>query len=82
MLSCSGVFELIKLWAADKAKRWSPNIEQRPFGFSYFLSVDRSTIENKTQQLYVMEKISFSEENFQWGQFSPSILHFQQINLQ
>ncbi|KAK9207553.1 hypothetical protein WN943_017842 [Citrus x changshan-huyou] len=49
---CSGVFELIKLWAADKAKRWSPNIEQRPFGFSYFLSVDRSTIENKTQQLY------------------------------
>ncbi|KAH9788501.1 p53 and DNA damage-regulated protein 1 [Citrus sinensis] len=45
---CSGVFELIKLWAADKAKRWSPNIEQRPFGFSYFLSVDRSTIENKT----------------------------------
>lgn len=46
-----------------------------------FLSVDRSTIENKTQP-YVMEKISFSEENFQWGQFSPSILHFQQINLQ
>lgn len=54
-------------------------MEQRPFGFSYFLSVDRSTIESKTQP-YVMEKISFSEENFQWGQFSPSILHFRQTN--
>lgn len=71
MLSCSGVFELIKLWAADKAKRWSPNIEQRPFGFSYFLSVDRSTIENKTQQLYVMEKNKFFGRKFPMGAIQP-----------